>query len=91
MYETRYAGGVVMDIVVDHRGFKLVISKEGKDYLGDIEDLHIHDSGKSIKELISSVDEAIDLVLEVILEDPKKMSKSFPASVYEKLGLKVYA
>lgn len=80
-----------MNIVMDHRGFKLEISKEGRDYLGDIEELHIHDSGKSIKELLNGIDEAIDLVIEAIMEDPRKMSESYPASVYQKLGLKVYA
>lgn len=91
MYSNQELRSAYMNVVMNHRGFRLVISKEGKDYLGDVEELHVHDSGKSIKELLDSIDEAIDLVIETIMEDPKKMSRSFSASVYEKLGLKVYA
>ena len=71
-------------------GFKAKVTVSEKTYSGGIDDLHIITQAKTLKQLKSRLEEAVELTLDCLIKDPAE-AKNYPAIVSKKLGLKVYA
>ncbi len=70
-------------------GFKAKITKEGKYLIGEIPELHVADQAKTLKELESELKDAVSLVVNLILDNPKDAAKNFGNGVIRKLSVQV--
>lgn len=71
-------------------GFKAKVMVSEKTYSGEIEELHIITQAKTLKQLKSRLEEAVELTLDGLIKDPTE-AKHYPTIVSKKLGLRVYA
>jgi len=70
--------------------FKAQVTVSDKTYSGEIEELHIITQAKTLKKLKERLEEAVELTLDGILNNPEE-ARNYPSSIARKLGLKVYA
>jgi hypothetical protein len=66
-------------------GFRAKISRDGRYLIGEIPELHIQDQAKDLKELESELKDAVSLVINFIIANPKDAAKSFRVSVIRKV------
>lgn len=74
---------------MDIYGFRSKVTRDGKHLIGEIPELHVVDQSDSLKDLESELKDAVTLVVEFIIKDPKHATKSFGPSVIRKLNLQV--
>ncbi len=65
-------------------GFRAKISRDGRYLIGEIPELHIQDQAKDLKELESELKDAVSLVINFIIANPKDAAKSFRVGVIRK-------
>jgi predicted RNA binding protein YcfA (HicA-like mRNA interferase family)/predicted RNase H-like HicB family nuclease len=80
---------LLVEMEIEVYGFKAKITKEGKYLIGEIPELHIADQAKTLNELENELKDAVSLVVNLILDDPKDASKSFSAAVIRRLSIQV--
>ncbi len=66
-------------------GFRAKISRDGRYLIGEIPELHIQDQAKDLKELESELKDAVSLVINFIIANPKDAAKSFRVGVIRKV------
>ncbi|MDE1833449.1 MAG: hypothetical protein KGH58_03455 [Candidatus Micrarchaeota archaeon] len=71
-------------------GFKADVTISDRSYSGEIEELHIITQGKTLKQLVERLEEAVELTLDAIVKNPEE-ARHYPSTVSRKLGLKIYA
>ena len=57
-----------INMQIDVYGFKAKVTRDGKYFIGEIPELHVQDQAKSLRELESELKDAVDTVVEFLLE-----------------------
>ena len=70
-------------------GFRAKLSRDGRYLIGEIPELHIQDQAKSLKELESELKDAVSLVVNFIITNPKDAAKSFGVGVMKKVKVQL--
>ncbi len=60
-------------------GFKAKISRDGKWFIGEIPELHVHDQAKTLRELESELKDAVDTSITFMLDKKRKDAMKFQA------------
>lgn len=63
---------------MDIYGFKARITNDGKQYIGSISELHVHDQANSLRELESELKDAVDTAVSFMLEKRGKTAVRSP-------------
>ncbi|MDE1865273.1 MAG: hypothetical protein KGH94_01375 [Candidatus Micrarchaeota archaeon] len=63
---------------MDIYGFKARVTNDGKQYIGVIPELHVHDQANSLRELESELKDAVDTAVSFMLNKRRKAAVKSP-------------
>ena len=67
---------LLMGMKMEIYGFKADVKRDGKLFVGTIDELHVQDQAKSLRELESELKDAVDTAVAFLLEKRHKEVKS---------------
>ena len=66
-YKSKTRSIVVVMMRIDIYGFKAKVTNDGKQYIGVIPELHVHDQADSLRELESELKDAVDTAVSFMM------------------------